>query len=76
MAGKGSRRRPTKVPQAVVDANYDAIFGKRIPTYMKKMLGTGEEALDAYEDERINEVSKLIAEETLQATEPKKEDNK
>jgi hypothetical protein len=75
MAGKGSRRRPTFIPQAEADANYDAIFGKRIPTYMKKMIGTGEEALDAYED-HINEISKLSAEETLQTTESKKEDNK
>jgi hypothetical protein len=76
MAGKGDRRRPTLVSTEIADTNYEAIFGKRIPTYMKKMLGTGEEALDAYEDERINEVSKLIAEETLQATEPKKEEDK
>ena len=44
-------------------------------------------ALDAYNEERlvskfdkqqlaINEISKLVAEETLQATEPKAEDNK
>lgn len=76
MAGKGDRRRKTLVPQEVADANFETIFGKYVPTYMRKMLGTGEEALDAYEDERINEVSKLIAEETLQATEPKKEEDK
>ena len=34
--GKGSRRRPNKVPQAQVDANYDAIFGARVPTYLKR----------------------------------------
>ena len=87
MAGKGSRRRPTKISQAQVDANYESIFGTYVPTYMRKMIGTGEEALDAYNEERlvskydkeaneIDEVSKLIADETLQATEPKKEDNK
>ena len=77
MAGKGDRRRPTKVPKEVVDANYEAIFGKYVPLYMRKMIGTGEEALDAYNEENtINEISKLVADETLQATEPKKEDNK
>ena len=87
MAGKGDRRRPAKVPKEVVDANYETIFGKFVPTYMRKMIGTGEESLDAYNEERlvskydkeataIDEVSKLVADETLQATEPKKEDNK
>jgi hypothetical protein len=53
MAGKGSRRRPTKVPQAVADANYETIFGKYVPPYMRKMIGSGEEALDAYNEERL-----------------------
>ena len=46
--GKGSRRRPNKVPQAQVDANWDRIFGKN-----PKMIGTGEESLDAYNEERL-----------------------
>jgi hypothetical protein len=54
MAGKGSRRRPTKVPQAVVDQNFETIFGKYVPPYMRKMIGSGEEALDAYDEERYN----------------------
>jgi hypothetical protein len=29
---KGSRQRPSQVPQAQVDANWDAIFGKKIKT--------------------------------------------
>jgi hypothetical protein len=69
MAGKGDRRRPTKVPREVADANYEAIFGKYVPLYMRKQLSDNTEQI-------INEVSKLIAEETLQATEPKAEDNK
>jgi hypothetical protein len=51
MAGKGDRRRPTLVPKEVADANYENIFGKYVPTYMRKMIGTGEEALDAYNEE-------------------------
>ena len=38
MAGKGSRRRPSKVPQAVADANYEAIFGKFVPLYLRKQI--------------------------------------
>jgi hypothetical protein len=38
MAGKGSRRRPTKVPAQVVDANYEAIFGKYVPLYLRKQI--------------------------------------
>lgn len=36
--GKGSRQRPAKVPMEQVDNNYESIFGKRVPTYMKKMI--------------------------------------
>ena len=68
MAGKGDRRRPTKIPQAVADANYEAIFGKYVPLYMRKQIPD--------ENTIIDEVSKLVADETLQATETKKEDNK
>jgi parvulin-like peptidyl-prolyl isomerase len=35
---KGSRRRPTKVPTEVVDNNYEAIFGKYVPLYMRKQI--------------------------------------
>jgi hypothetical protein len=38
MAGKGSRRRPTNIPLAQSDANFEGIFGKRVPTYLKKMI--------------------------------------
>lgn len=58
--GKGSRPRPYSVDQKTFDSNWDAIFGKKKKT----------------EEEIINEVSKLVAEETLQATEPKAENNK
>jgi hypothetical protein len=69
MAGKGDRRRPTRVPKEVADANYETIFGKYVPLYMRKQIPDDTE-------QTINEVSKLIADETLQATEPKAEDNK
>jgi hypothetical protein len=69
MAGKGDRRRPVKVSQAEADANYETIFGKYIPVYMRKQIPDNEESV-------INEISKLVADETLQATEPKAEDNK
>ena len=35
---KGSRARPLKVPKQEFDDNFEGIFGKRIPTYMKKMI--------------------------------------
>lgn len=57
---KGSRPRPYSVSQDQFLSNWDAIFGKK----------------EKEEDKIIEEVSKLIAEETLQATEPKAEDNK
>jgi len=38
MAGKGDRRRKTLVPQAVADANYEAIFGKYVPLYLRKQI--------------------------------------
>lgn len=72
MAGKGDRRRKTLVPQEVADANYEAIFGKYVPLYLRKQI-PDESTL---EEKIIDEVSKLVADETLQATEPKKEDNK
>jgi len=35
---KGSRKRPTNVSMAEADANFENIFGKRVPTYMKKLI--------------------------------------
>lgn len=35
---KGSRQRPTTVPMKEVDNNFEGIFGKRVPTYLKKMI--------------------------------------
>jgi hypothetical protein len=69
MAGKGDRRRPTNIPKAQADANYETIFGKYVPVYMRKQIPDNEESA-------INEISKLVADETLQATEPNAEDNK
>jgi hypothetical protein len=40
---KGSRQRPSLVPQAQVDANWDAIFGKK-----KK-----QDVTEVYNDERL-----------------------
>ena len=33
--GKGSRRRKTLVPKEVADANYEGIFGKYVPPYLR-----------------------------------------
>jgi hypothetical protein len=38
MAGKGSRRRATRVPKEVADANFETIFGKYVPTYLRKRI--------------------------------------
>jgi hypothetical protein len=38
MAGKGSRRRPTKIPKEQADANYETIFGHYVPTYLRKQI--------------------------------------
>jgi hypothetical protein len=46
---KGSRRRPTTIPLAESDANFESIFGKRVPTYLKKMIP----------DEPVKEVNEL-----------------
>lgn len=35
---KGSRQRPTNIPMDQADANFESIFGKRVPTYLKKMI--------------------------------------
>jgi hypothetical protein len=35
---KGSRQRPTNIPMEQADANFESIFGKRVPTYLKKMI--------------------------------------
>jgi len=42
MAGKGSRRRPTKIPKEQADANYEAIFGHYVPTYLRKRIPDSE----------------------------------
>jgi hypothetical protein len=55
MAGKCDRRRPTNIPKEQADSNYEAIFGKYIPTYLRKQLP------DDTTEQTINEVSKLIA---------------
>lgn len=36
--GKGSRARPLNVPKEQFDNNFESIFGKRVPTYLKKMI--------------------------------------
>ena len=38
MSGKGSRRRPTRVPKEVADANYETIFGTYVPLYLRKQI--------------------------------------
>jgi hypothetical protein len=55
--GKGSKPRPFSVSQEVFDNNFDRIFGRK---------------KQSSEEQAINEVSKLIAEETLGDTEVKK----
>jgi len=45
--GKGYGRRKPLVPEEVIDNNWATIFGKT------KMRGQGEEALDAYNEERL-----------------------
>lgn len=67
--GKGDRRRPTVISKEQADANYEAIFGKYVPVYLRKQIPDTTEQV-------IDQVSKLVADETLQATEPKAEDNK
>jgi hypothetical protein len=55
MAGKGSRRRPTKVPTAVSDANYEAIFGKFVPLYLRKKLPDTPTELDKKDNNDIQQ---------------------
>jgi hypothetical protein len=59
MAGKGSRRRPTNIPMEQADANFEGIFGKRVPTYLKKMIPDEpkeqEEQNDIQQDQRPKE---------------------
>ncbi len=54
---KGSKPRPFSVSQQEYDTRWDAIFSRDLK--------------DDAEEKVIEEVSKLIAEETLQATESK-----
>jgi hypothetical protein len=55
--GKGSKPRPFSVSQEMFDNNFDRIFGRK---------------KQSSEEQAIDEVSKLIAEETLDDTEVKK----
>jgi hypothetical protein len=55
--GKGSKPRPFSISQAEFDKRFDLIFGRKNRSS---------------EEQAINEVSKLIAEETLDDTEVKK----
>ena len=41
--GKGSRARKTGVPQAVVDANWDTIFGKRSKEMQVRAKDNGDD---------------------------------
>jgi hypothetical protein len=47
---KGSRRRPSKVPSAVADKNFETIFGKYVPTYLRKQI-PDQPAKDEIEEE-------------------------
>jgi hypothetical protein len=51
MSGKGSRRRPTRVPKEVADANYEAIFGTYVPLYLRKQLPDPVVAQDAQNED-------------------------
>lgn len=71
-AGKGSRPRPFSVSKDEFDNRFDAIFGKKkkekLPEFeLNKSTGEVEKVYPA--DILIDEISKLVAEETLQATE-------
>ena len=56
---KGSRQRPTNIPMDQADANFESIFGKRVPTYLKKMIPDEpkeqEEQNDIQQDQRPKE---------------------
>jgi hypothetical protein len=56
---KGSRQRPTNIPMEQADANFESIFGKRVPTYLKKMIPDEpkeqEEQNDIQQDQRPKE---------------------
>ena len=45
-SGKGDRRRKTLVPKEVADANYEAIFGKYVPLYLRKQLPDDDQPVD------------------------------
>ena len=89
--GKGSRPRPLSVEQSKFDENMDRIFGSKEEErlakarekeeYFAKLAAETKARLEQAEQKKnetqaINELSKLIAEETLQSTEPVAEDNK
>lgn len=46
MAGKGDRRRKTLVPQEVADANFETIFGKYVPLYLRKQIPDDDKPVD------------------------------
>ena len=71
-AGKGGRPRPFSVSKDEFDNRFDAIFGKKkketLPEFeLNKSTGEVEKVYP--EDIIIDKISKLVAEETLQATE-------
>ena len=53
---KGSRKRPTSVPMAVADANFESIFGKHVPTYLRRL--TEEKEMQMRVEENVDEVGK------------------
>jgi hypothetical protein len=61
--GKGDRRRPTMIPQSQADANFESIFGKRVPTYLKKMIPDPVVTQDAQNED---EAFKIIEQQNKQ----------
>jgi hypothetical protein len=57
MAGKGSRPRPFSVAQKDFDASFEGIFGKRVPTYMKKLIPE-ETEMQVRVKEDVSEIGK------------------
>ena len=56
MSGKGSKPRPLGVPKDQFDNNFESIFGKRVPTYMKKMLP--DESVEQNKEDKSKEEGK------------------
>lgn len=61
--GKGSKRRPTMIPQAQADANFESIFGKRVPTYLKKMI---PDPVVTQDSQNEDEAFKLVEQQNKQ----------